>query len=110
MKEVKIKFIDAGINDKFQYYVTVYDNNGNIYFDDYTFNGLICFNVKVNTYLNVLVSSFRGMMKKGIVICNNDTYILFYDSSIIKNKKLITFILTDANYFDLPIEEGELYL
>ena len=107
MKTVKIHFLDAGIGI-FDYDIIVSDNQGNIYFDGKTKNGKVCFCAPSNTFLNIMVCSFRGRLYKGIYLgCNNLDVALFYDK---RKRKPVNFTLTDKYYKNLQIMKGELFL
>lgn len=108
MKNVKIKFLDAGIKDYYQYSIIVKDANGCICFDGKTYNGEVCFMAKENTCLTIEVNSFRGCMVKSLYVRGSDKEVLLYYGSK-KRTSPVTFILTDEYYDNLPIMEGELF-
>ena len=109
MKQVYLKFIGTGYKSNYQADVVITDNN-KVVCKSKTYNGLL----KVSLCLNkvyLIKASCLGYTIKAIVIINdNDTYYFVFPYSYINNSKVFTFLLTDQNYKNLPIEKGELLL
>ena len=109
MKKILLKFNSLGLENYFQAYVKIYDKNNNLIYEGKTYNGelSVClkkcqaYSLSANLYGLSLLSSFY--------VNNNDVY-LFSFNSFNNETNTITFLLTDSNYSNLPIERGELLL
>lgn len=110
MKNIKFKFIDAGINNSFQYDVKLFDINDNLLYENATYNGEICFNLNEYCCYKIYAKSIKGTICKSIYISPYRSTIFLWNEILKNNPKLITFILTDANYNNLPIMKGEIKL
>ena len=113
MKKIKIKFIGLGLKDEYQAYVIVYDNCHNIIYNDYTYNGNITVKLNSNQSYKLIATSLEDCISTifyvNYKICE---YKFIFNRSIYEknNDQTITFLLTDYNYNNLPIEKGELNL
>jgi len=105
MKNIFLHFLDAGYKENYQYNVLVYDKEMLLY-DERTYNGKVKLCLKPNKSYKLVVKSFRGFMTKTIYVNDKtNNIVLFYNK-----KRPITFILTDANYPNLLIVKGEIFL
>jgi len=109
MKNIKLKFIDAGINDSFQYDIKVFDINDKLLYEGTTYNGEICLMLTVNHCYKVFAKSCNHTICKSIYISSSRNTILLWSEKY-KIIKPVTFILTDANYNNLCISKGEIIL
>ena len=110
MRKVKIKFNGLGYNKHYQADVFIYEN-GNLIFDGKTFNGKINICLKNKKCYKIEASFFNEKIVKYIYIKDCDCYFLnFHHSILYINSNLITFLLTDYHYDNLPIERGEIIL
>ena len=109
-KNITINFLGSGYNNKFQPYITIYDNCNNCVFKGYTYNGRVNICLDNNHYYFIKAYLNSQMINKIIYINKySNIYTLVFDSITIRNN-IITFILTDRNYLNLPIENGEVIL
>lgn len=106
--KIQLRFIGTGINDLYQARVKIYDTNHNLIKDATTYNGIIRFKALKNS---VYLISVRFLNTKRIIplyIKNKCTYEIILCNNYLNNSNPITFLLTDANYLDLPIMKGEI--
>ncbi len=97
-------------NFKGSYYVKVIimNSNGNIIYNDYTYNGKVNVCLDVNQIYKVIGISCGEIININIYIdSKHNNYLLYFPRSI-KVDHIITFLLTDSYYENLPIERGEL--
>lgn len=105
MKLVKLKFIGAGYNDKYQAYVKVFDNK-NIIYEGYTNNSYLEICLQERKCYKVIAQLCNRYINKSFLVTKTyDDYIFSFP--ILKK---VTFLLTDYYYENLPIQKGELYL
>lgn len=110
-----LKFIGTGIEDNYQACVNIYDNN-NLLYERRTYNGKVIIDLRENKLYKMVATSINEIINTSIYVTkNNCKYIFKYNRSILQNYyssdlRTITFLLTDANYNNLPIEKGELFL
>lgn len=110
-----LKFIGTGIEDNYQACVNIYDNN-NLLYERRTYNGKVIIDLRENKLYKIVATSINEIINTSIYVTkNNCKYIFKYNRSILQNYyssdlRTITFLLTDANYNNLPIEKGELFL
>ena len=107
MKEVTLKFIGTGYKDKYQANINIYDMNNNLILECTTYNGYINICLKEYCYYKV-ISKIDNEILNGVIYINQDIYTFIFNRSYIPT--ITTFILTDYNYDNLPIEKGELIL
>ena len=110
MKNIKLKFIDAGINDSFQYNIKVFDINNNLLYEGNTYNGEICFNLKKHSCYRIIAKSKQNILCKSIYISPYSNTIFLWNETFKNKPKPVTFTLTDANYNNLCISKGEIIL
>ena len=105
---IKLRFIGTGINDFYQARVKIYDKNHNLLKDGYTYNGLIYFTAH-NKEIYIIKVNFINIIINIPLYINNKCKYEFYLSNNRKTEfNLITFLLTDSNYLNLPIKKGEI--
>jgi len=109
MKEVTLKFIGTGYKDIYQANIKIYDMNNKLIYDCYTYNGYINIYLKECCYYKVN-ATLNDEILNGAIYINKDMYTFIFNRSYISNSTITTFILTDYNYNNLPIEKGELIL
>lgn len=106
MNTITINFNGVGYNNYYQPYIIVINNDNEIIYKGYTYNGIIelCLKnnelYKLNAYLNNRYINKVFISDK----CNNKMTFSF------NNIRIITFLLTDSNYKNLKIKKGELIL
>ena len=112
MKYIYLRFIGLGYNDINQACIKIYDNNNNLIISKYSYNGYIKVCLKVNNIYRVYVSSYNEVINKYFYVNNyNINYVFAFNRSIFtQSNNLITFLLTDYYYNNLPIEKGNLIL
>lgn len=111
IKKVSLKFIGTGINNIMQASVDIYHNN-NLVYSKKTYNGnLEVFLEEGNPYKIIAKTSKDTLSGAFYVSANNLNFVFIFSSSIYRTDiKTITFLLTDANYNNLPIQEGEMFI
>ena len=112
MKKIKLKFIGLGLKNKYQAHIIIYDNNSNIIYDGDTYNGFIIVTLNTKTAYIIKATSLGDYIYSIFYVDNeNCEYKFIFSRSIYNtNNNIITFLLTDYNYRNLPIEKGELIL
>lgn len=116
IKKVILKFIGTGINNEYQAFVNIYDICGKMLYHEKTNYGKLVLFLEVNRVYHLVAISYGDVIQKSFYVMENkDEYTFWFSRSIYKHNnppglKTITFLLNDANYDDLPIEEGEMFL
>ena len=111
IKKVILKFIGTGINNNYQALVKIYDNCNNLLYCEKTYNGeLLLYLKEMSLYKIEAVACGDMIMQSFYVNHCNSKYVFGFNHSIFNKLSTITFLLTDANYEDLPIEKGEMIL
>ena len=113
MKKIIIEFIGLGLKEEYQAHVILYDNCYNIIYNGYTYNGCITVILNTNQAYKLKAVSLGDCISTIFYV--NDKiceYKFIFNRSIYENNndQTITFLLTDYNYNNLPIEKGELIL
>ena len=109
IKKVILKFIGTGIKDKYQACVNIYDTCGNKIHENKTYNGKLVLNLEENTVYKLVAKSYNEEIRTAFYVTEKrKKYIFFFNRSIVR--RTITFLLTDANYYNLPIEKGDMFL
>jgi len=109
MKKI-LRFLGTGYNKYYQAHVKIYDNNYLVY-SGYTYNGIIKCNLKRGCYYMEAKTNYGLISKKIIIVDNINEYTFVFNYAIINNtNNIITFLLTDYNYANLPIKKGDIYL
>ncbi len=109
----KIKFIGLGFKNNYQAHVIIYDNCHTVIYDGLTYNGVIVAPLKNNKVYKLIATSLSDRISIIFYVKPNICeYKFIFNRSIYNNTngKNITFLLTDYNYNNLPIEKGELIL
>lgn len=113
MKNIILKFIGVGYNNVNQAKVYIYDKNNCLIKSGYTCNGLMKVCLCKNKGYYVIATLCNEKICKYFYVNNNDIYVFVFNHSYINtsiNRNLITFLLHDANYTNLPIAKGEINL
>ncbi len=112
-RNITIRIIGLGYYNKCQACIKIINNCNKCVFEGKTYNGRInaCLNVNQCYYINVFF--FGGKIRKKIFISYLlDTYTIILPNALVRQRlnNNITFLLTDRNYLNLPIESGEVIL
>ncbi|MBE6160760.1 MAG: hypothetical protein E7158_00865 [Firmicutes bacterium] len=113
MKEIELIFNGLGYKDVMQACVIIYDLDNNIICKKETYNGRMLLCLKKNSLYKLIAKSNAGFIKKHFYIINNcDKYIFNFNKCILyqNQSRIITFLLTDRNYKNLPIMKGMITL
>ena len=111
MQKVILKFVGTGIKNKYQACVNIYDTNGNLLYQKKTYNGKLILYLKKNKLYKLVAESCSDMIKTSFYVNRLNEYVFFFNRSIVNsNLRIITFLLNDANYNNLPIKKGEIVL
>lgn len=105
---IKLRFIGTGINDFYQARVKIYDKNHNLLKDRYTYNGIIYFTAHNKEIYNITVNFINIIINIPLYINNKYKYEFYLSNNRRTEFNLITFLLTDSNYLNLPIKKGEI--
>ena len=105
VKKIKIKIIGLGIGDKAQGFVKI-SHNGILLVEDKTYNGEVVVCLRENEAYDLDIYSLQG--NRHIYFYVDQKRECFVFCLFLLRK--ITYQLTDANYYNLPIEKGELLL
>lgn len=111
--KITLNFIGTGINDEYQACIHIYDKNKKLLYHKKTYNGKIAVCLKENETYRLIATSYNEKLDKIFYIDKKTKSITFiFKRSIYIPPKLrtIIFLLTDANYSNLPIEKGEMIL
>ena len=114
MKKINLIFPGLGYRDINQASIYVYDKNGNLLLNKKSYNGRIeiCLDTK-QIYIVKAISNYETV-NASIYVNSFDNYNIAFPSSYVCNNSnddnTITFLLTDFNYDNLPIEKGLIYL
>ena len=110
IKKVILKFIGTGINDIMQACVNIYHNNDLICSKE-TYNGQLEMLLEENKVYRIFARTSKDIINGAFYVNTNYKYVFIFNSSIYRNNiRTITFLLTDANYNNLPIQEGEMFI
>lgn len=107
-----IKILGTGINDSYQACVSVYDNCNILVYEGLTYNGCLCVNLNVCMGYIIVIKSCNGVIIQALYV-DNCTLVYVFNANQMESepeRKIITFLLTDFNYTNLPIMKGELIL
>lgn len=106
MKKINIKIVGLGIGEKAQGIITICQKGKKI-FENKTYNGEIYLKLKEKEAYSLNIYSMQGNKHIYFYVDKNINKYVF---SLFNSIKIVTFQLTDANYYNLPIEKGELLL
>lgn len=105
----KIVFNILGVYSQFyQANVKIFHNNKLIK-EGFTCNGKITFCLEKNCGYKVIVTVCNKKVVRSIYTSINYFNININDNCNVRNR-IITFLLTDLNYYNLPIEKGEIII
>ena len=109
MKEITIKILGLGIQNKCQALIKIWNQEKQLLYQDKTYNGQITIELKEKKPYLLEIYSCLGNKKIFFYVDKNETY---YQFNIQKENiiKKVIFHLIDANYRSLPIEKGEIIL
>ena len=111
--KITLNFIGTGINNEYQACIFIYDKSNKLLYHKKTYNGKTTICLKPNEAYKLIAKSKKEIIHKVFYIDKKTKTITFiFSRSIYNPEKLrtITFLLTDANYYNLPIEKGEIFL
>lgn len=112
LKRIKLKFAGLGYQNYCQAKVSLYDSNGCFIGCGTTYNGNISFCVKEKCFYKVVANSCGETISSCFYVNNCNSYFFAFSRAYICNRinrtRNITFLLTDSNYLNLPIEKGEI--
>ena len=110
IKNIIFRFIGTGYQDKYQPHIKIYNLNNRCLFKGRTYNGKINVCLNTNKYYLIEAKLCSNIIKKVVYVNDyQQTYIFIFNNAIIKHN-LVTFLLTDQYYDDLPIEKGKVIL
>lgn len=114
LEKINLIFPGLGYSNINQALIYIYDNDGNLLHETNTYNGRISICLKEKRIYKIKAVSQYERLNNVIYINNNENYILPFSSSYVcsnvNNDNTITFLLTDLNYANLPIEKGTIIL
>ena len=112
MKRIVLNFIGTGVHNKCQACVNIYDTCGNLLCSNKTYNGKLTLYLKEDRVYRLIATSCNDVIDLNLYIDKyKSMYTFIFSRAIFTNSlRTITFLLTDANYNDLPIEEGKMIL
>ena len=114
IKKVKLIFIGAGICEKYEACVSIYNECGKLVFKGKTKKGKITLNLRKKEVYKLIAKSCGETIYGAFYVKDcKDKYVFVFQRGIINietpEERTITFLLTDLNY-NLPIEKGEIVL
>ena len=111
IKNIKLIFLGAGYQDNYQGNIEIYDLSNKLISKGITYDGKYCFNGYENTFYKVN-AIFNGDILSNVFYVNRDNIYYFTLRNIViqNRRRTIIFLLTDLNYANLPIENGEIVL
>ena len=104
--KIKLKFIGLGYNNNYQAFVSIYDENNNLVFNDYTYDSFIVVNVIPNRGYRLVARFYNDIIQTGLY-SNRCEYTYIFNHAIYNRP--ITLSLRDY-YYNLPIEKGVITL
>ena len=114
MKEITINLLGIGNIKGNGIKIIIYDSNSYIVCKKIIYNNKLNICLKQNQIYIIEVEYFDWTINKSFIVLNNicNYYFKFNQSIICNNNsgRNITFLLTDYNYSNLPIERGNLIL
>ena len=108
MKKIKLKFYGLGYKNYNQAYIYIYDED-RLIFENATYNNEIeIYLQECKAYKLLAISNGKKLITSFFVDDKSHKYIFSFDTT--NSENIITFLLTDFYYENLPIERGELLL
>ena len=112
INRVELIFFGLGVDNCYQANIKIYDNNCLI-INKQTYNGRLHVCLKPNKkYLLEAIGPFGKIIRCIYIIQNQTKYYFGFSNAYLNENRLnniITFLLSDANYINLPIT-GEMIL
>ena len=108
IKNIILKFIGVGIKEYYQAYVKVFGKDNKLIYSGYTYNGEIKLLVCKDNIYRVEAYFYDEFINNTFLVTNDNTYVFWFNHVIYKGNNTITFLLTDYNYTNLPIERGSI--
>ena len=105
---ITLKFLGTGYNDYYQASVKIYDYNNCIVYDGISYNSIVNVCLDKGCVYKVYAVLFGYYLIASIYVGNEDVFIFNFNPFI--EYRTVTFLLTDYNYYNLPIMEGEILL
>ena len=112
INSVELYFFGLGCNDLYQANIKIYDGK-HLIVNKKTYNGKVIVCLKPDKkYLLIAESNFSKIISYlNITSLQNKYYYIFSNAYCnATNNRIITFLLTDYNYVNLPIEKGEMVI
>ena len=111
MKNIMLKFLGAGYQNMYQGNIEVYDMSNRFICSGTTYNGNLSFQGRENTFYKVIANFGGDVLQQVFYVNSNHIYCFTLKNIVLSNKnRTIIFLLTDENYANLPIENGEIIL
>ena len=108
MKKITLNFIGLGYNEHNQANVKIYDKD-NLIVNRKTYNNKLNVCFKTNKVYKLIAKSCRGIIYACFYVNeSNNCYTFTFCNCSTNRPRIITFLLTDSNYRNLPIEKGEI--
>ena len=111
MRNVNIRILGTGINNICQACVSIYNSCGDLVYEGLTCNGCISVNLKMYVGYIIIIKSYTGIRRDVFYVdaCTGCYAFSTYEQNR-QEENEVTFLLTDLNYENLPIEKGEIIL
>lgn len=111
LRNVNIRILGTGISNICQACVSIYDSCGNLVYEGLTCNGCISIELKMYKGYIIIIKSYAGVRKEIFYVDTCTTCYAFRAYEVNRPEEdLVTFLLTDLNYENLPIQKGEIIL
>lgn len=105
---VVLKFIGLGLFNNYQAFIKIYNKSNNLIYHGRTYNGELHINLEINCIYRLVAYTHRKRIVTSFYVTRNKNKYTFTFNDFINNTRIITFILKDANYTNLPIEKGKI--
>ena len=109
MKNVTIRLLGVG-NSLYQPEVYIYDESGSLVYSGYACNGMVQVMLCCNKCYKVVAKSCLAQGIAIIYIGKPTVYSINLNCCCQIGRRIITFLLSDENYSNLPIEKGQVIL
>ena len=101
--KITFKILGTGFNNYYQADIKIYDDN-NLIYDGRTYNGKIMVYLNKNKVYSIYIRLFNTCLITSLYVLNQDLIIINLNQEV--NNNLVTFLLTDYHYDNLPIMKG----